>query len=184
MCAMLDGKSLDTTMGFSGLSGLPMATRSGDLPPEVVFFLLRTRAYDTDSLEKLLYGKSGLLGLSGISSDTHELLESTEAESVQAIEYFVYQIVKYAGAYAAVLGGLDAFVFTAGIGEHAAALRQKVCRRLAWLGVELYEAANERHGPRISTAASKVAVWVIPTNEEWMIAQHTLAFTRSRGLVA
>ncbi len=183
MCAMLDGKSMDTTMGFSGLSGLPMATRSGDLPPEIIFYLLRTGAYDAGALEKLLYNKSGLLGLSGISSDMHALLESQAAGAGRAVEYFVYEVVRYAGAYAAGLGGLDAFVFTAGIGEHAAAFRKMVCERLGWLGVELDEAANDRHGPQISKAGSKVTVWVIPTNEELMIAQHTLALTRSRGLL-
>jgi acetate kinase len=183
MCAMLDGKSIDTTMGFSGLSGLPMATRSGDLPPEIVFYLLRSKAYDTDELERLLYDKSGLLGLSGISSDMQMLLGDEAAGAVHAVEYFVYQVVKYAGAYAAALGGLDAFVFTAGIGEHAAAFRKMVSERLGWLGVVLDEAANARHGPRISADRSKVEMWVIPTDEELMIAQHTLAITRARGLL-
>jgi acetate kinase len=182
MCAMLDGKSVDTTMGFSGLSGLPMATRTGDLPPEIVFYLLRTKDYELGELENLLYKKSGLLGLSGISSDMHALLRNDAAAARQAVEYFVYQIVKYAGAYVAVLGGLDAFVFCAGIGEHAASLRKMVCERLAWLGVELDEAANATQGPRISTDRSKVSMWVIPTNEELMIAQHTLDVTRARGL--
>ncbi len=183
LCAMLDGKSVDTTMGFSGLSGLPMSTRCGDLPPEIVFYLLRTKAYDSDAIERLLYEKSGLLGLSGTTSDMHALLNDKAAEAARAVEYFVYQVVKYAGAYAAVLGGLDAFVFTAGIGENAAALRAAVCRRLGFLGVELDDAANARHGPRISTMASRASVWVIPTNEELMIARHTLAVTRTKGLV-
>jgi acetate kinase len=183
MCAMMEGKSVDTTMGFSGLSGLPMATRSGDLPPEIVFYLLRTQAYDVGELEKLLYEKSGLLGLSGISSDMHSLLESRAADALRAVDYFVKQVVKFAGAYASVLGGLDAFVFTAGIGEHAASLRKMICERLGWLGVELDGVANARHGPRISTDGSKVETWVIPTNEELMIAQHTLAITRAQGLL-
>ena len=113
----------------------------------------------------------------------HALLNDKSAEAARAVEYFVYQVVKYAGAYAAVLGGLDAFVFTAGIGENAAALRAAVCRRLGFLGVELDDAANARHGPRISTSASRASVWVIPTNEELMIARHTLAVTRTKGLV-
>jgi acetate kinase len=183
MCAILDSRSVDTTMGFSGLSGLPMSTRSGDVPPEIIFYLLRTKRYDANALEELLYEKSGLLGLSGISSDMHALLRNDAAAAVRAVEYFVYQVVKYTGAYAAALGGLDAFVFTAGIGEHAALFRDMVCRRLDWLGVELDEAANSRHGPRISADRSKVEVWVIPTNEELIIAQHTHAITRARGLL-
>lgn len=181
LCALLDGKSVDTSMGFSGLSGLPMATRSGDVPPEILFYLLRTKAYDAAALEKLLYESSGLLALSGISGDLHELLDSVSVEAAQAVEYFVYQVIKYTGGYAAALGGLDAFIFTAGIGEHAATLRTAICRRLDSLGIELDEAANARHGPQISTADSKVSVWVIPTNEELMIARHTLAVARSRG---
>ena len=183
MCAMLDGRSTDTSMGFAGLSGLPMATRTGDLPPEIVFYLLRTKAYNSEALEKLLYGKSGLLGLSGISSDMQTLLEDKSAEAVRAVEYFIYQVVKYAGAYAAALGGLDAFVFTAGIGENAVPIRSDVCRRLGFLGIELDEAANSRHGPQISTPASKVSVWVIPTNEELMIALHTTAVLRAKGFI-
>jgi len=183
MCAMLDGKSIDTTMGFAGLSGLPMATRTGDLPPEVVFYLLRTKAYSSDSLEKLFYTKSGLLGLSGISSDMRTLLEDKSEEAARAVTYFVYQVVKYAGAYAALLGGLDAFVFTAGIGENAAPVRKAVCQRLGFLGVDLDNAANDRHGPQISTSSSKVSVWVIPTNEELMIAMHTVAVLRGKDLL-
>lgn len=183
MCAMLDGRSVDTSMGFAGLSGLPMATRTGDLPPEIVFYLLRTNVYNAEALEKLLYHKSGLFGLSGISSDMRTLLESKSPEAARAVEYFIYQVAKYAGAYAAVLGGLDAFVFTAGIGENAAPIRKAVCQRLGFLGVELDEAANSRHGPQISTSASKVSAWVIPTNEESMIASHTIAVLRARGLL-
>lgn len=183
MCAMLDGKSIDTTMGFSGLSGLPMATRTGDLPPEIVFYLLRTKAYDTSDLENLLYEQSGLLGLSGISSDIHALLHNDATAASRTVEYFVYQVVKYAGAYAAALGGLDAFVFTGGIGEHAPSFRRMVCERLAWLGVELDATTNSRHGPQISTDRSQVEIWVIPTNEELMIAQHTINIARARGLL-
>ena len=183
MCAMLDGRSIDTSMGFAGLSGLPMATRTGDLPPEIVFYLLRTKAYDLESLEKLLYHKSGLLGLSGISSDMRTLLANKSPEAARAVEYFIYQVVRYAGAYAAVLGGLDAFVFTAGIGENAVPIRRAVCQRLGFLGIELDDAVNSRHGPRISTSASKVSVWVIPTNEELMIASHTIAVLRASGLL-
>jgi acetate kinase len=178
MCAMLDGRSLDTTMGFAGVSGLPMATRSGDIPPGALLYLLRRKLFDDVSLEKMLYERSGLLGLSGISGDMRVLQESTDPRAVAATEYFVYAMTKYAGAYAAALGGLDAFVFTAGIGEHSAPVRAALCGKLAWLGVKLDEQANASAGPRISAPDSSVSVWVIPTNEELMIAQHTLALIR------
>ena len=178
LCAMLDGKSIETTMGFAGVSGLPMATRSGDVPPDLLFYLLRTKQFDDVSLEKMLYERSGLLGLSGISGDMRELQASTEPHAAAAIEYFVYAMTKYVGAYTAVLGGLDALVFTAGIGERSAIVRGKLCRTLSWLGVSLDESGNAGNGPRISTDDSRVSVWVIPTNEELMIAQHTLALVR------
>jgi acetate kinase len=178
MCAMLDGRSVETTMGFGAVSGLPMATRSGDVPSDALFYLLRRKLFDDASLEKMLYERAGLLGLSGISDDMRVLQASTDARAVTAIEYFVYAMTKYAGAYAAVLGGLDAFVFTAGIGEHSAPVRAALCAKLAWLGVKLDRQANDSNGPRISTADSRVSVWVIPTDEELMIAQHTLALIR------
>jgi len=178
MCAMLDGRSLDTTMGFAGVSGLPMATRSGDVPPGALFYLLRRKLFDDASLEKMLYERAGLLGLSGISGDMRVLQENRDAASVAAVEYFVYVMMKYAGAYAAVLGGLDAFVFTAGIGENSALVREALCRKLAWLGVKLDTQANDADGPRISSPDSDVSVWVIPTNEELMIAQHTHALVK------
>jgi acetate kinase len=178
MCAMLDGKSVETTMGFGGLTGLPMATRSGDVPQDLLFYLLRRKLFNDASLEKMLYERAGLLGLSGISDDMRVLQESTDPRAVAAVEYFVYAMTKYAGAYAAVLGGLDAFVFTAGIGEHSVPVRAALCAKLAWLGVKLDEQANKSNGPRISTPDSRVSVWVIPTNEELMIAQHTLALVR------
>ena len=178
MCAMLDGRSVDTTMGFGAVSGLPMATRSGDVSLGALFYLLRRKLFDGASLEKMLYERAGLLGLSGISDDMRVLQESTDPRAVAAVEYFVYAMTKYAGAYAAVLGGLDAFVFTAGIGEHSAPVRAALCAKLSWLGVKLDEQANTSGGPRISTPESAVSVWVIPTNEELMIAQHTLALVR------
>ena len=178
MCAMIDGRSVETSMGFGADSGLPMATRSGDVPPGALFYLLRSKLFDDASLEKMLYERSGLLGLSGISGDMRVLQESKDPLAVAAIEYFVYAMTKYAGAYAAVLGGLDAFVFTAGIGEHSAPARAALCAKMAWLGVKLDERANVSNGPRISTLDSAVSVWVIPTNEELMIAQHTLALVR------
>ncbi len=176
MCAMLDGKSVETTMGFAGVSGLPMATRSGDVPPGALFYLLRRKLFDDKSLEKALYERSGLLGLSGgISDDMGVLQESKEPAAIAAVAHFVYAMAKYTGAYTSVLGGLDAFVFTAGIGENSTVVRAALCAKLAWLGVELDDDANASHGPRISTTGSEVSVWVIPTNEELMIAQHTLA---------
>jgi acetate kinase len=178
LCAMLDGRSIETTMGFAGLSGLPMATRSGDVPPGALFYLLRSKLYDDASLETMMYQHSGLLGLSGISGDMRVLQDNADPRAVAAVEHFVYAMAKFAGAYTAVLGGLDAFVFTAGIGENSAPLRAALCARMAWLGVKLDAAANASNGPRISTPDSKVSVWVIPTNEELMIAQHTLAIIR------
>ena len=178
MCAMLDGRSVETTMGFGAVSGLPMATRSGDVPAGALFYLLRRKLFDDVSLEKMLYERAGLLGLSGISGDMRVLQESTEPRAVAAMEYFVYAMTKYAGAYAGVLGGLDAFVFTAGIGEHSAPVRAALCSELAWLGVKLDAQANASGGPRISTLDSGVSVWVIPTDEELMIAQCTLALVR------
>ena len=178
LCAMLDGRSIETTMGFAGVSGLPMATRSGDLPPGALFYLLRRKLFDDASLEKMLYERSGLLGLSSISGDMRELQQSEDPRAFAAVGHFVYAMTKYAGAYASVLGGLDAFVFTAGIGENSAPLRAALCAKLAWLGVKLDEHANASGGPRISTPDSRVSIWVIPTNEELMIAQHTLALVR------
>ena len=178
MCAMLDGRSIDTTMGFGAVSGLPMATRSGDVPSDALFYLLRRKLFDSASLEKMLYERAGLLGLSGISDDMRVLQESTDPRAVAAVEYFVYAMTKYTGAYASVLGGLDAFVFTAGIGENSVLVRAALCAKLAWLGVKLDEPANRSGGPRISGPDSRVSVWVIPTNEELMIAQHTLALIR------
>jgi acetate kinase len=174
LCAMRDGRSIETTMGFSALSGLPMATRSGDIPPGVLFYLLRSQRFDVAALEKMLYERAGLLGLSGISGDMRVLECSDDSRAVAAISQFVYAMTKYVGAYTAVLGGLDALVFTAGIGENSARLRASACAQMAWLGVKLDQDANAAGGPRISTANSAVSVWVIPTNEELMIAQYTL----------
>lgn len=173
MCALLDGRSMDTSMGFSPLDGLPMSTRCGAIDAGILFYLMKARKFTPADLESLLYAKSGLLGVSGISGDMRVLRDSRVPAATEAIDYFVYHIARFAGAYAVVLGGLDAFVFTAGIGENDAALRAAVVNKLAWLGVRLDPDANSRHGPRISTEDSKVSVWVIPTDEELMIAQHT-----------
>jgi len=173
MCALQDGRSVETTMGFGAVSGLPMATRSGDIPSDALLYLLRAKLFDDASLEAMLYQRSGMLGLSGISDDMRVLQDSSDPRAIAAVEYFIYAMTKYAGAFASVLGGLDALVFTAGIGENSAPVRAALCGKLAWLGVSLDEQANASHGPRISTADSKVSVWVIPTDEELMIAQHT-----------
>lgn len=175
MCAMLDGRSVDTSMGFSAVDGLPMATRCGELDPHILLFLLNSGKCSAAELETILNQKSGLLGISGISGDMRVLKTGKAPAAAAAIDYLVYQIVKFTGAYTAALDGLDAFVFTAGIGENDAQLRAEVVSRLAWLGASLDRDANERHGPRISSQDSKISVWVIPTNEELMIARHTAA---------
>ena len=184
MCAMLDGKSMETSMGFAAVSGLPMATRSGDVPLGVLFYLLRSKLFNDASLEKMLYERAGMLGLSGSSGDMQVLQESRDPLAVAAVEHFVYAMTKCVGAYTAVLGGLDALVFTAGIGEHSAPVRAALCGKLAWLGVKLDEQANASNGPCISTSDSAVSVWVIPTNEELMIAHHTWCLTKDDGAVA
>jgi acetate kinase len=175
MCAMLDGKSVETTMGFSALSGLPMATRSGDVPPDVLFYLLRSKLYDEAALEKIFYQRSGLLGLSETSSDMREIENNADPRAKLAFDYFVYSIVKYIGAYVSVLEGMDALIFTAGIGENSAQVRAAVCGKLGWLGVGIDTAANKKNGPLISAKDSGASVWVIPTDEELMIAMHTQA---------
>ncbi|MFZ5558563.1 MAG: acetate/propionate family kinase [Pseudomonadota bacterium] len=173
MCAMKGGRSVASTMGFTAVEGLPMGTRTGSLDPGVVLFLME-RGKTAAEIEELLYQRSGLLGLSGISSDMRKLLAS-DAESARfAVDYFIYRIGREAGSLAAALGGLDALVFTAGIGENSARIRARACAACAWLGVELDEAANAAGGPRISAPGSRASVWVVPTDEELMIARHTL----------
>lgn len=174
MCAIAGGKSVTSTMGFSALEGLPMGTRCGALDPGVLIYLLDQKKLDVRALEKLLYQQSGLLGVSGISSDVRTLLTSDKPGAWTALALFVYRIGRELGSLAAALGGLDTIVFTAGIGENAAPIRERVCRDAAWLGVDLDPQANAIGGPRISTLQSAVTVWVIPTNEELMIARHTL----------
>jgi len=175
LCAMKGCASMGTSMGFTALGGLPMGTRCGDLDPGVLLFLMQELKMDAGAIEKLLYKESGLLGVSGISSDVRTLLESRDPKASFALKVFVDAVNRQVGAMAATLGGLDALVFTAGIGEHAAPVREQVCRNGEWLGVDLDAVANLRHGPRISTAGSRVSAWVIPTDEELMIARHTLA---------
>jgi len=175
MCAMAAGRSVATTMGFSPLSGILMGTRPGELDPGIVIWLLRERGMDVDQVESMLYRESGLAGVSGVSSDMRALLASDDPRARQAIDLFVYRIGRELASLAAALQGLDALVFTGGIGENAAPVRAAVCRQSAWLGIALDEAANARGGPRISTPDSRVSVWVIPTDEEMTIARHTAA---------
>lgn len=176
MCAMKGGKSVDSSMGFTAVDGLMMGTRTGSLDPGVVLHLVQHEGLDAKALEKLLYKESGLLGVSGgISNDMRVLLESDKPEAREAVELFVYRICKEIGALASTIGGLDALVFTAGIGEHAAAIRKRVCDGTAWLGVVIDDDANQRHDTRISTLDSKAQALVIPTDEELMIARHTQA---------
>jgi acetate kinase len=175
LCALQNCRSIDTTMGLTPLDGLVMGTRSGSLDPGVILYLEQERGMTAKQVEDLLYRRSGLLGVSGgIASDMRTLLASSEPHAKEAVELFVYRVAREIGALASSLGGLDGLVFTAGIGEHAPEIRVLVCARLGWLGVELDRPANVRGEPIISSAQSRVAVRIIPTDEEAMIARHTL----------
>ena len=178
MCAMRDGKSVATTMGFTALEGLPMGTRSGAIDPGVVLYLLTEHGMSVEEVTDLLYHRSGLLGVSGLSNDMRTLLSSNTHEAAEAVDLFVYRVGRELGSLTAALGGIDAVVFTGGIGEHAAPVRARVCDNSAWLGIRLDPAANLGGGPRITTADSAVSAWAIATNEELMIARHTLACIR------
>jgi acetate kinase len=173
MCAIENGRSIATTMGFSGVEGLPMGTRSGALDPGLLLYFMDGLGMDVRAVENLIYKKSGLLGISGISSDMRTLLASREERAKVAIDLFVYRVGRELGSLAAALRGLDAIVFTGGVGENAALIREAICRGASWLGVELNAEANARGGPLISTPGAPLSVWVIPTNEELMIARHT-----------
>lgn len=175
LCAMKGRKSIDTTMGFTALDGLCMGTRPGAIDPGVVLYLFQKLGLSVKDVEGVLYKKSGLLGISGISNDMRDLLGRSEPNARLAVDYFVFRTAKEIGALAAVLGGVDALVFTAGIGENSAEIRRRISESSAWLGIDLDESANAAKGPRISTPRSKVSAWVIPTNEELMIARHTRA---------
>ena len=168
-----DGKSVDSTLGFTALDGLCMGTRPGALDPGVILYLFQNLGLSAKDVETMLYKKSGLLGISGISNDMRDLLASSEAGARLAVDYFVYRAAKEIGALAAVLCGIDGLVFTAGIGENSAEIRRRICEASAWLGIELDGEANARKGPRITRSSSRVSAWVIPTNEELMIARHT-----------
>lgn len=173
LCALKEGKSVDSTLGFTALDGLCMGTRPGSLDPGVVLHLFQGLNLSAKQVETLLYKKSGLLGISGISNDMRDLLGRNEPAARLAVDYFVYRAAKEIGALTAVLGGIDALVFTAGIGENSPEIRRRICEASAWLGIEVDEAANSERLSRISTSHSKISVWVIPTNEELMIARHT-----------
>jgi acetate kinase len=175
MCAMAGGRSVASTMGFTAVDGLPMGTRCGALDPGVMLYLIDELGMDARAIEKLIYQQSGLLGVSGISSDMRSLEASEDPAAKAAVDLFIYRIGREMGSLAAALGGLDAIVFTAGIGENSPSLRARVCKDAAWLGIELDAGTNAAGGPRITTATSPVPAWVMPTNEELMIARHTLA---------
>jgi acetate kinase len=174
LCAMKAGRGIDTTMSFTALDGLVMSTRCGAIDPGVLLYLLRQKGMTPDALSDLLYDRSGLLGVSGVSSDMRALLDSDDPHAAEAVDLFTYRIAREAGALAASLGGLDGVVFTAGIGENAPQVRRDVCQRMAWLGIALDEEANAANAPVISRSDSRVTVRVIPTDEERMIALHTL----------
>jgi acetate kinase len=173
LCAMRNGRSVDSTLGFTALDGLCMGTRPGALDPGVVLYLFQMLGLSAKEVETILYKESGLLGISGISNDMRDLLGSTEPAARLAVDYFVYRAAKEIGGLAAVLGGIDGLVFTAGIGENSPEIRRRISEASAWLGIDLDQDANARKEPRISGPGSKVSAWVIPTNEELMIARHT-----------
>lgn len=175
LCAFDAGISVTSSMGFSAVDGIPMATRCGALDPGVILHLLRAHGMDADAIEALLYRQSGLLGVSGVSGDMRVLSASNEPMAETAIALFVYRIVREVGSLMAALGGLHALVFTAGIGENASHIRERIVAQLHWLGVRIDANANLSHGPRISAIDSAISVWVIPTDEEKIIAQQALA---------
>jgi acetate kinase len=177
MCAVRDGHSVASTMGFTALEGLVMGTRTGSLDPGVVLYLIDELGMDARAIERLLYRESGLLGVSGVSSDMRTLLASDDPRAAFAVDLFCYRAGREIGSLAAALGGLDALVFTGGIGEHAAPVRAKIVDGAAWLGLELDAEANARHATCITTADSDVPAYVVPTNEELMIARHVRRVT-------
>jgi acetate kinase len=183
MCAIANGRSVESTMGFTALDGLPMGTRSGQIDPGVLLYLQAEKGLTAEAVQKFLYGECGLKGLSGVSNDVRELLASSSPDAALALDHFVYRIALHAGMLAAALGGIDAFVFTAGIGERAVALRARIAERLAWLGAELDPTANAAGALSISRPDSRVGLYIVPTNEELMIAKHVLAMLGTAGTV-
>jgi acetate kinase len=180
MCALANGQSVESTMGFTALDGLPMGTRPGQLDPGVVLYLVAEKGMSALEVESLLYRECGLKGLSGISNDVRELADSSDPRAAFAIDYFVYRVALHTGMLAAALGGLDAFVFTAGIGENSRMLRDRIAEKIEWLGVSIDHAANAAGKQNISGETSRVAADVVPTDEELMIARHTLAVLASK----
>ena len=178
LCAIRNGRSVATSMGFSTLDGLMMGTRSGSIDPGVLLHLMHEEHMDEAALSDLLYNRCGLLGVSGISGDMQVLLNSSEAAAAEAVDLFCYTLVREIGSMAAALGGVDALVFTGGIGEHAAIIRARVCEQLAWLGVDFDASANEAGSSVLTSRESDVRVWVIPTNEELVITRHTVQFVQ------
>lgn len=181
MCALSAGRSVESTMGFTALDGLPMGTRPGQLDAGVVLYLMQQKGMSAEQIERFLYHECGLKGLSGISNDVRILLSSEDPHAKLALDFFVYRIAMLAGSLAASMGGFDGFVFTAGIGENAPGIREEVMHRLSWLGMVCDREANAKNGPRISTLGSRVGCFVIPTDEELMIAEHTRDCLRSRS---
>jgi len=179
LCALSSGRSIATTMGFTALDGVPMGTRCGSLDPGVVLYMLDQLGMSTREVEHMLYSESGLAGVSGLSGDMRELASSADPQARTAIDLYVYRIGREIGSLAAALGGLDALVFTGGIGEHHPSVRAAICAAAGWLGVEPDAPANESGGPRISAESSRVSAWVIPTDEELVIAKHTLQTLRT-----
>jgi len=184
MCALANGRSIESTMGFTALDGLPMGTRPGQIDPGVLLYLIAQKGMSAKDVEDLLYRQCGLKGMSGVSNDMRELEASASPAAALAIDYFVYRIALSAGMLAAALNGLDGFIFTAGIGENSASIRARVAEKLAWLGVDFDAAANKTGGPLISKPKSKVAAYVIGTDEELMIARHTVSLLSRAGRVA
>lgn len=181
MCALASGRSVESTMGFTALDGLPMGTRPGQLDAGVVLYLINQKGMSANDTEKFLYHDCGLKGLSGISNDVRELIASSDPRAKFALDFFAYRIALFTGMLAAAMGGIDGFVFTAGIGENAAPVRRAAVERLAWLGLELSDEANEKNATLISSEKSRIGCYVIPTDEELMIARHTLQVLREHN---
>jgi acetate kinase len=179
MCALLRGRSVESTMGFTALDGLPMGTRPGQLDPGVVLYLIEQKQMSAAAVQKMLYGECGLKGLSGGSNDVRELEASSDERARFALDFFAYRVGLQAGLLAAALGGVDAFVFTAGIGENSPTMRTRIAERLTWLGAELDPKANAENALLISRAGSRLPLYVVPTDEEVMIAQHTVSLMSS-----
>jgi acetate kinase len=180
MCAIHGGRSVESTMGFTALDGLPMGTRTGQIDPGVVLYLITAKGMSAAQVQDFLYRDCGLKGLSGVSNDMRELQNSSDPRAAFAVDYFIYRIALHAGMLAAALQGVDAFVFTAGIGENSTSIRSRIAARLEWLGVVLDPAENGRHAPLISRPDSRIPVYIVPTDEELMIAQHTLSLLWNR----